>query len=142
MNILIKDRFRYIESNVGTPSSATITQLLHCHSYLQDQLAWMQRYKVLTLPPHDHQSNDSHQWAVSSLINGFSTFYRFLEWLLLCKRHQFLVSLTWQQFLVVTTTDSKFPLLTCKRTVNYFKEGATLDFLDEHLYFLEVRNAF
>ena len=142
MGVLIKDRFRKNDANELYPASVTFVELLKCHSCLQEHLNFLKQYNFKLTKTRQQEELNHLLITVSTTVNRFITFHRFVKWLLLCKRHQFLVASTWEQFFVISTTDLRLILMTCQRAI----PGLTsiMDGYDNHsvirenIFFLEV----
>lgn len=145
MGLLLKDRFRYVRDNGITPSSATLDAFLKCQVCLQEQFKCLQKHKQLLTDP-DGVGNGTNGSHTASLLHQLVTLHAFLRTFLLSKRQQFLLSATWEQFLVITTADVRIVFVSCQQFLSRLKEGLKAstvlsleqNTLDEQLQFLEV----
>lgn len=147
MGVLIKDRFRKNDSMVAYPASATFIELLKCHSCLQEHLNFLKQNNFKLSNNTRHLGETHHlSITVQTTVNRFIAFHRFVKWLLLCKRHQFLVSSTWEQFFVISTTDLRLVLLTSQRAApgltSITEEDVADTLINKNIVFLEVTLGF
>lgn len=154
MGLLLKDRFRYVDGDGITPSSATLSAFLKCQMFIQEQFKCLQKHNKLSAIPNGVASTSRRCCGGSdtaSLLHQLLTLHSFLRTFLLSKRQRFLLSATWEQFLVITASDVKISFLSCHRFLSRLKEALKTDVaylsmernaLDDQLQFLEVKQGF